>query len=101
MWNNIWTNLFFLVCLGIQIYFTVKAIWKWHKEDPLAWYKIQLDKFTTKMQEEFIPEMVTRDLKIYIDRLNLLSKENNKLIEENLKLLDKLKNLGFTEESLK
>ena len=33
MWNNIWTNLFFLVCLGIQIWFTAQAIWRWYKVD--------------------------------------------------------------------
>lgn len=34
-------------------------------------------------------------------RLNILSRENARLYEENFRLKDKLKNLGFTEEKLK
>ena len=35
------------------------------------------------------------------NRMDLLSRENSKLIEENDNLRDKLKNLGFTEIDLK
>ena len=101
MWNNIWTNLFFLVCLGIQIWFTAQAIWRWYKVDPLNWYKQKLSEYTTDMTENHIPAMIEREIKVHRDRLNLLSKENAKLIEENEMLRDKLKNLGFTDISLK
>jgi len=101
MWNNIYSNLFFILCLGVQIYYTVKAVWRYYKVDPMKWLKNKLDEFTIQMTEVHIPAMIEREIKVHRDRLNLLSKENAKLIEENEMLRDKLKNLGFTDISLK
>ena len=101
MWNNIYSNLFFILCLGVQIYYTVKAVWRYYKVDPMKWHKDKLDEFTIQMTEVHIPAKIEKELKPMHERNDLLSRENSKLIEENQILRDKLKNLGFTDISLK
>ena len=62
------------------------------------YYKIYDKKYSefikeqTKIYETFLNEVTSR--------INLLSNENARLMEENEKLRDKLKNLGFSDKSL-
>jgi len=67
----------------------------------MTWHKEQLDKFVKTTTEITIPEMVKESLSKQKNRLDLLSRENNELRVENEFLLEKLKNLGFTDITLK
>lgn len=91
----------FIILLIIQLFFTGLSIYryftagKFAQERGLKWYKEQLDKWTKEQiagLEKFRENAV--------ERQNLLSKENAKLIEENEKYRSKLKNLGFSDITL-
>lgn len=90
-------NILSTVLLIIQLSVTVMAIVRYLTVNRRAskWFRDELEKYTSdteKMLNEFKDS--------HIERLNLLSKENAKLMEENQKYRDKLKNLGFTDVTL-
>lgn len=89
MTPHIVLNLFLWLCLAIQITFTVRSIISYrkiHKSNQKFLDKLVAD--TEKWKNEFV------------DRQNLLSKENATLMEKNELYRDKLKNLGFTDITL-
>lgn len=97
-----WMNLFLLLCVIIQLYFTISAGIRWWKtkDDGLVWYKENLEAHVKKLNEVVVPEMIADMKKDYVERLDLLSRENAKLIEKNELYRDKLKNLGFSDITL-
>lgn len=92
-------NLFLWICVILQIYFVVSAGIRWWKtkDDGLIWYKENLAAHVKKLNEEVVPEMIEEMKKEYVERLDLLSRENAKLIEKNELYRGKLKNLGFSD----
>lgn len=97
-----WLNLFLMLCVIIQVYFVVSAGIRWYKtkEDGLIWYKENLNAHVKNLNEVVIPEMIANAKKEYVERLDLLSKENGRLHEKVELYRDKLKNLGFSDISL-
>ena len=101
------THIIIWGCLLLQIYFTIRAykLYKKYSKPAIEWYEEELDAFTNKVIKTEIPRMIEEAIKEtkakQTERLNLLSKENGKLMEENEVLRDKLKNLGFTDITLK
>lgn len=92
-------NIFLTFCVILQLYFTISSGMRWYKAEPLKWYKDQLDKFC-KDQTEWLNNYLKVFVKGHQERLDMLSKENNRLKEENEKYRDKLKNLGFSDITL-
>lgn len=93
-----WLNLFLTVLLGIQVYFTIRSVVRYYKTNDLEWYQKRLEEFSKELiehAETTIDREITAFKKSYEERVDLLSKENARLIEKNEILQDKLKNLGF------
>lgn len=82
-------NLFLLLCLTIQIYFTVRSVINYNK--------------SRKASTKFVDEIMAQNeawKNEYIERQTLLAKENAKLMEKCEMYRDKLKNLGFSDVTL-
>lgn len=82
-------NLFLVFCLIIQIYFTIRSVINWRNS------KKQMHDFVDKIMKEN-----EKWVDQYNQRQALLAKENARLMEENEKYRDKLKNLGFSDITL-
>ena len=100
-----WYTLLLIGFVLIHAYLAIKAIIRHrkHEADGMLWYKERLDEFSadlTKQSQKRIDEKLVEFKESYIERLNLLSKENARLIETNEHLRGKLKNLGFTDKSI-
>jgi len=85
------------ILLIIQLFFTALSIYRFITAEKrgLKWYRKKLDAFAKEHKES-----LDVFLNQYRERQNLLSKENAKLIEENEKYRNKLKNLGFSDITL-
>lgn len=92
-----------LLCFSIwMIYQTLTTIWETKRDT--KWYEKRLKEWTKDQTENYIPAQIEAALSEYkketTARVNLLSNENVRLIEENMVLRKKLKNLGFTDTTL-
>jgi len=94
------------ILVGGFIAYLIWDIWKFRKKldkNRIGWeneLKKKRDTFL-KSQKKLIPEIINKAMGKVKVRVDLLSRENNKLREENEHLREKLKNMGFSDEQLK